>query len=122
MKYLILFLMSFNLYAQTAKIGVLNKTVTTAGTAERLSSTDLIVRMAEIQAASDNTGLMFIGTSSSTASAANGIALTKGTATVPSGVLEIGNMSNQSGPRVNLKDIWVDSATNGDQVNVLYVE
>lgn len=122
MKYLILFLVSFNLYAQTARVGMINKAVASSGTPEALTTSDLLVRKFRMAAASDNTGLIFIGTSAATATAANGITLVRGTAAVPGTVLEFGGLENNSGPKINLKDIYVGVATNGDQVNVLYVE
>lgn len=122
MKYLILFLVSFNLYAQTARVGMINKAVASSGTPEALTTSDLLVRKFRLAAASDNTGLIFIGTSVTTATAANGITIVKGTAIVPGTVLEFGGLENNSGPKINLKDIFVGVATNGDQVNVLYVE
>lgn len=122
MKYLVLFLISFNLLAQSAKLGMINKTVAASGTPEALSSSDIYVRKVRIAAASDNTGLVFVGTSASNATAANGITLSKGSATVSGTVLEFGDMSNSAGPRINLKDVYVGVATNGDQVNVFYVE
>lgn len=122
MKFLILFFLSFEVFAQSAKIGMINKTVAASGTPEALSSSDLYVRKVRIAAASDNTGLVFVGTSTSNATAANGITLTKGAATVPGTVFEFGDMSNSAGPKINLKEIFVGVATNGDQANVFYVE
>lgn len=123
MKLLILaLLLPLSVFAQTAKIGMVNKTVAASSTPERLIDTDLLVRKFRVAAASTNTGLIFMGSSVATATAANGITLNKGSATVPGTVLEFGGLENNSGPKINLKDIYVGVATNGDKVNVFYIE
>lgn len=124
MKYLIIAtivtLASFKALAQSAVMGAVTKTVTTAGTPERLSANDLYVRCVHLQAVSTNTGIAFVGTSLANAVSGTAYALVKGSATVPATQVSFCPMS--AGPRINLKDIWVGVATNGDKVVALYVE
>ena len=119
---LIVLLLPIMSFAQTAKIGMLSVTIDSNSSPERLSETDLIVRRAQIIGASNNSGLIFIGTSAASAVAANGVTLTKGTVTIPGTIFLVGDLANNSGSKVNLKDIWAGAASNGDKVNVFYVE
>jgi hypothetical protein len=121
MKYLFLFIFSMSAFGQYAKLGMINKVVTTAGTPELVTTNDLYVRHVSFAAPSDNTGLVFLGVSAATATAANGITLTKGAAAVPGSIFQLGSTVNVS-QKINLKDIYVNVATNGDHVNVLYIE
>lgn len=111
-------LFSTSIHAQTAKLGIINKVVAASSTPEALTSSDLLVKKAWLAAPSDNTGLVFIGLSAATATAANGIVLPKGSATVAGTILNL--ESDKS--KINLKEIFVGVATNGDHVNVFYIE
>lgn len=107
--------------AQTAKTGQIHKTVTTAGTPLALSSTDLYVRRVLLQCSGANTGTTcFAGTSAANAVAAKGIVMAKPTATAEAQpvVLEVG----PGEAKINLKEIYVDVATNADEVNAFYIE
>jgi hypothetical protein len=115
-------LMAGNAFAQpTAKIGMISKTVATAGTPERVSATNLYARCIHFQAASTNTGLAYLGTSSASALAGAGMVLAKGSLTVPATDLAV-CPHDWRGPRVNLYDFWANTAVNGEEVNVFYVE
>lgn len=112
-----------NAFAQTAFVGQIHKTVASAGTPERVSATDLLVRKAWFVYSFSNTGTTgYVGNSAANAVAAKGLVLVKPTATVPSQPVEIGDLGHNAGPRFNLKEIWVDSSSNGDEVNVFYIE
>lgn len=121
---LILIALTTNASAQviSARIGQINKEVAASGTPERISATDFLVRKAYIKAAGDNTGLVYVATSSAGCSATNGFVLTKGTVTVAGSLLELNSTLASGDKPINLKDLWACVATNGDQVNVLYIE
>lgn len=83
-------------------------TVATSGTEQRLSATDkqyVIKVILSVPAA--NTGTMYVGDSS--VSVNNGIAIIKGT------TYEI---SAPQGEFLDVKNMYVDAATNGDKINV----
>lgn len=110
-------------FAQTATIGQIFKTVTSAGTPLQVSSSDLIVRHACFQCSFANTGTScYVGTSVTKAVAALGVAMSKPTATAVAQPFCIGSLSSNAGPGINLKNIWVDVATSNDEVNVIYTE
>lgn len=109
-------------YGQSAIVGQVHKTVTTAGTPLQVSSTDLYVRQACFQCSSANTGTTcFMGTSAAKAVAAQGITMAKPTATAVANPYCVGEVADR-GAKLNLKDIWVDVASNADEVNVFFVE
>ena len=121
---IILLLLSLNCFANPiARFGGISKTVTTAGTPERASATALLVRQACFQCSGANTGTTcFVGATSALTLAATGIVLVKPTATIPDALVCFGDLSNGSGPRLDLNSFWVNVATNGDEVNVFYIE
>lgn len=83
------------------------KTVTAAGTAEALSSTDLVVDFIIITAETNNTGVMAVGASTVVAT----VATRRG---VP---LNAGDTISLGG--VNLKDVYLDCTVSGDGVTYL---
>ena len=83
------------------------KSVTSGGTAERVSSSDLLVRWAQVRARAGNVGDVFIGdatvSSSDPALAAGDSLILRGD------------------PFINLFDIFVDAATDGEGIDVWYI-
>jgi len=94
------------------------KAVTTAGTAERLTTSNIVVPSVQIQAevASANTGDVYIGDSA--VSATNyGLCLS-------SGDVQTFN-AEQLGwgkAQISLKDIWLDVSVSTEGVSCLYLE
>ncbi len=92
-------------------------TVTTAGTAVRVSSSDLHVKKIIVRPAAANTGNIFLGNDG-----AGDVALGTGLEMEPAdpalviGDLEIAGKDDT----INLKDLWVDSSVNGEKLSVLY--
>lgn len=92
-------------------------TVTTAGTAVRMSSTDLHVKKLVVRPAAANTGNIFLGNDG-----AGDVALGTGLEFEPAdpalviGDLEIGGKDDT----FNLKDIWVDSSVSGEKLSYIY--
>lgn len=93
-------------------------TVATAGTAVRMSATDLFVKKLIVRSAAANTGNIFIGNDG-----ASDVAITTGLAMEPAdppiviGDVEIAGREDS----INLKDVWVDASTNGDKLTYLYL-
>ncbi len=94
------------------------KAVSSAGTQVRLSTVSLVVRAVIIQAEPSNTGNIFIG-GSGVSSADYGILLAA--ATNEALVLSAEQLGAREG-RIDLYDVWIDAAQNGDGVSVLYSE
>ena len=92
----------------------LEKLVTTAGTRVALSSTKLSVSHVVIKARSNNTGVVYVG--GVDVAAANGYPLAAG-AEVRLGDLTEGAGANEL---FNLAEVYLDAATNGDGVRVIY--
>lgn len=115
-KLISLLFLGFVLQAQLATYG-LSVTVTTAGTAVRISSTDLVVRSLAIQAKAANTGVIYVGGSDVLNSSKNGVALTAGSSFgfLPSG-------ESKTSVYYNLKNIWIDSSVNSEGVSVTYIK
>jgi len=90
------------------------KAVAAAGTAERLTATDIEAEWLRIQANSGNTGDMVVGDSTVVAAAGTrrGLLLSKSTTVLGPFI---------PGP-INLYDIWIDSLNNGDECNFIYLE
>ena len=100
--------------------GVILKTesaqaVAVAGTAEALVGSDTLATSVVIQAQKDNTGDMYIG--DSTVDSTNGIELQPGQSLTVEGEWIGGTQES-----FNLADIWVDAATSGDEVRIIYVK
>jgi len=92
-------------------------TVATAGVAVPLSGTDLYVRKAQLRAPASNSGAVFLG--DSTVSAASGLKLAAGEyETLQVADPDAGDAGKDL--LINLKDVYVDAATNGDKLGVLY--
>jgi hypothetical protein len=85
------------------------KTVTTAGTAERLHTGLVFNGALMVKALPANTGNMFVGNVSGDVSSANGLPLEPGDAVVFSSVAD-------------LREIWIDSAVNGEGVAWLLLD
>jgi hypothetical protein len=85
---------------------LITKSVTTAGTAVPLSATPLGFKVAFIQAKEGNTNNIYAG--SSDVDSTNGIVLTA-----------LATMDLHGG---DFSDIFIDSDTNGDGVNIFYEE
>ncbi len=94
------------------------KAVTTAGTQVRLSATTLVVRAVIVQAEISNTGHIYIG-GSDVSSADYGVLLAA--TTNEALVLSAEQLGAREG-RIDLMDVWIDSAQNGDGGSVLYLE
>lgn len=97
------------------KIVTGRKTITTAGTEERLVSSALAAYAVVIQAETDNTGKIAVGDASINAVAPNerGAILTAGQA--------VSLTPNFDGDRIDLTTIFVDCSVNGDGVTFTYV-
>ena len=85
------------------------KTVTTAGTAERLSTGKVINASLMVKALPANTGNMFIGNVSGDVASTNGMLLEPGDSVVFAMVTD-------------LRELWVDSAVNGEGVAWIVLE
>jgi hypothetical protein len=119
-----LMLLSTSVFAQPVAIfGSISKTVTTAATPERLSATSVLVKQVCLQCSFANSGnTCYFGASSAGALAATGVALVKPTSAIPDALVCFGDLGNNSGPKLDLKNIWVNVATNSDEVNAFYIE
>jgi hypothetical protein len=92
------------------------KTVTTAGTRVALSTTQVWARGLQISAPAANAGVVYIG--DITVAASNGLSLAAGSSVSLAALFkDIDNMI-----ALNLASIYVDSATNGDKVTLVYLE
>lgn len=93
----------------------ISKVVATAGTAERLTAISTLARWVDIQADYSNTGSIFIGGAlvDGSLTPAVGIEIFAGT------TYTIQKLHQREG-NIDLKDIWIDSSTNGDGVGVNY--
>ena len=83
------------------------KSVASGGTAERVNSSDLLVRWAQVRAKAGNIGNVFVGdatvSSSDPALAAGDSLILRGD------------------PFINLFDIFVDSAQDGEGIDIWYI-
>jgi len=86
------------------------KTVTSAGTAEALTSSSVLASSVIIRAMEDNTGYVYVG--DSTVSSSTG-ALEQRTTIAFGGDNNVGT--------IDLADVYVDADTNGDGVDIWYV-
>lgn len=91
------------------KPGSFQKTVTTAGTAEKLHAS-LSVKSIAIWALPGNTDVIYLG--GSDVSSATGLVLPLG------GVITLDSFENSP---ISIPDLWVDSAVNGEGVSVFYL-
>lgn len=91
-------------------------TVSTAGTRVQVSATDTPITSIIIQASSGNSGVIYAGDSNVSATA--GIVLSAG-----QGWAVTADASGRFGhEEMVLSDYWVDAATNGDKVKVIYMK
>lgn len=95
------------------------KTVTTAGTRVALSATDNWVIGLQISPPAANAGVVYLG--DVTVAAANGRVVAAGAVVDFKDILGIAP-SPEMLPRINLKDTYVDAATNGDKITFNYLE
>lgn len=116
LKCLSLLFLSLTLFAQQAGYGY-TRTITTSGTAIRVSATDLLVRSFVIQAKSTNTGVAYVGGSDVLASSANGIALTAGSSIA---FVAVGERKDVN--MYNLTNFWVDTTNSGDKILITYAK
>lgn len=92
-------------------------TVTTAGTAVRMSSSELWVKKIIIRPAAANTGNIFVGNDGAgDVAIGTGLELEPADPPVVIGDIELGGKDDY----FNLKDMWVDSSVNGEKLSVLY--
>lgn len=87
-----------------------SKTVASAGVRERVTSLSTFAQWVDIQAKCSNTGNVYIG--GTAVSSLVGITLT------PCSMVSVGNMA--MGYVLDLTDVWVDSAVNGEGVVLNY--
>lgn len=90
-----------------------NKSVTTAGTQVQLVSVDTPVLSVKVHALSGNSGVIYVGDEN--VSSTTGVPLAAGSSEEIIFVRKEGDLPG------NLKDVWVDAATNGDGVAFLAV-
>jgi len=89
------------------------KVVASAGTAERLSSSDIPITRIDIVAETDNTGIIVIGGS--------GVIASQATRTgAPLSASGSYTLEARGGESLSLKNIWIDAATSGDGVTFNY--
>lgn len=93
------------------------KTVTTAGTRVALSTSSVWARGLRFSAPAANAGVVYVG--DVTVAAANGLSL--GAGSVVSFADLFGNVEGDL-PAINLADVYVDAATNGDKITFAYLE
>lgn len=86
----------------------LSKTVASAGTAERLQSSDQLVRSVVVQAKRANTGRVYVGDATVSSS--------------DPGVVAGDRLELRGDPLLNLFDVLVDVDTDGEGVDVWYLE
>ena len=98
----------------------LNKDVTTSGTPERVSATDLWVTSAMIIRKNTNVGVnVYIGFSSATADKTSG----NSAVIQAQDVYDIkADLDRNMQQEFNLNDIWIDVDTNGDGIVVQYIQ
>jgi len=95
---------------------IIKKTVTTAGTAERLTDLDILTPSVIIQAADDNTNGAFVGDSQVDKTLFNGVELNARESVTFNAV------DPKSGKGlISLRDIWIDVDTSLDEVIACYL-
>ncbi|MDP6823856.1 MAG: hypothetical protein QF554_11270 [Dehalococcoidia bacterium] len=86
----------------------ISKTVTAAGTAERLSATDLLVWWARVKAKTANAGTVYLGDAAVSSS--------------DPGLVADDAIELRGHPNLNLYDVFVDAGTSSEGVDVWYLE
>ncbi len=112
-KLLILALAAICLVAQVSPLNF-NKTVTTAGTPVRLTTTNIPAISATIQALHTNTGRVCVGASNVLVSTNTGTCLSADQAA------PLYQIAQSSGKPYDLSTFWLDSAVNAEGVSVTY--
>jgi len=92
------------------------KTVTAAGTRERLSDSNKKVRAVAIQALSSNLGEVYIG-DNQVSSSTYGVSLA-----AEDGFVINSELIGDAAGFISLTDIWLDVGTSGEGVSYLYLE
>lgn len=87
--------------------------IPTAGTRVQISASETPIDSVVIQAQASNTGLVWVGDSDVAAN--RGIELSPGQA-----ITLTAETIGKAGDEYILSDVWVDTATNGNDVNVAY--
>ncbi len=118
MKKVLLFLTGLQLFAGVALAGPKyvssEKLVTTAGTRVALASAKTMTTHAIIKARSTNAGLVYIG--GVTVAAANGYHL------AANAEVKLADLvASSTNEKFDLADVYLDAATNGDGVRIIYV-
>ena len=90
------------------------KTVAAAGTAERLTESNIDVLAVSIQAETSNTGVIYVGDEE--VSATDYGASLSGSDSFSASSVSLGIAPS----RISLKDIWLDAGTSTDGVSVTY--
>ena len=96
---------------------VADKTVATAGTRERLVAASTLVNNVTIQWHPSNTGVIYLGD----ASVASGRGLILNAANPVANISVDDSEGDEDQTVIDLYDIYVDAATNGDKVKISYV-
>lgn len=86
----------------------ISKTVTSAGTAERISSTDRLVWWARVKAKTANVDTVYLGDAAVSSS--------------DPGLVADDAIELRGHPNLNLYDVFVDAGTSSDGVDVWYLE
>ena len=94
----------------------MGKTITAAGTPERISTTDIFCTSVLIEAATANTGNMYVATTEALASSVNRHVLAA-TDTLAAQIDRWADLDQV----INLKDLWFDGATTGERLVVTYM-
>ncbi len=98
----------------TPKFKSIEKLVATAGTRVALSSSDLLSSHVRIKARSNNGGIVYVG--------GDDVASTNGYHLAANAEVSLGDLLRKdSNEAINLKHVYIDAATNGDGVRVIYV-
>lgn len=92
------------------KYGDFRKTVTAAGTAERLSASSIVCKWAVVTAEEDNTNVVTLGGST----VVGALATRRGKPLFPAQDITLEN--------VDLKEVYLDAITNGEGVTVFYAQ
>lgn len=99
-----------------ATFATINKTITTAGTRVAVSSTSLKVKKIIIAGHAANTGHIYVG--DSTVSATVGLHLKVGAPPIVIGDVEVAGRDDY----FDLADMYVDASVNGEKVSILYFQ
>ena len=109
-------LYKFNMgYIMAVKRGLASfqKAVAAAGTAEALKASSLLVKKAKLKALGTNTDLIYLGDSS--------VSSTVGYALAAGDEIDLHELYHADGFALDLAEIYIDAAVNGEGVSVLYL-